>query len=412
MTALAALVSGLDQEMQRLGYSDATMRWYRGAWARMGRYFAARGAQEFSLDLGLAWVNDACDYFAREQAGTLSEHHRYLFRVVQMLQEYAVHGAVLRRYNQLASSLNGPSAVVIARFRDHLRAQRLSARTVEAYGTEAGEFVAFAGTRGGLACCDAAAIGAFVATLAGYQPKTAERKLTSVRSFLRFASAAGLVGAACLEAVPAVRSSKKTKIPSVWEPGQVAAIVTAIDRDNPCGKRDYAIIMLIARLGLRGVDVRRLEFCDFDWAGSQIAVTQAKTGHKVWLPLLTDVGWAVIDYIQHGRPACQCPQVFVRHMAPIGPFAAEHHLHGILVKHARAARVPLSEGRRHGMHSLRHTLATRLMETGTPVEQIAEILGQRSVESASVYLQTSVGLLRKCALDPDEPARAGREAAR
>ena len=226
-----------------------------------------------------------------------------------------------------------------------------------------------------------------------------------MRSFLRFASAEGLVDAACLVAVPAARSARQARIPSVWGPGEVARIVAAIDRDNPCGKRDYAIILLIARLGLRGVDVRRLEFADFDWAGSRLLVTQAKTGDRVQLPLLKEVGWAVIDYIRHGRPACDCPQVFVRHTAPIGPFSDQDHLHQILVKHARVAHVPVSDKRRHGMHSLRHSLATRLMEGGTPVEQIADILGHQSVQSTGVYLKSSLGLLSKCALDPDAPAR-------
>ena len=203
-------------------------------------------------------------------------------------------------------------------------------------------------------------IGAFVAMLAGYQFKTVEQKLCAVRSFLRFASADGLVDATCLEAIPAARSSRQARIPSMWDPGEVARIIDAIDRDNPCGKRDYAIIMLITRLGLRGADIRRLEFADFDWAGNRLFVTQAKTGNRVQLPLLKEVGWAVIDYIRHGRPDSDCPQVFLRHLAPIGPFSDQEHLHRILVKHARVAHVPVSEKRRHGMHSLRHTLATRL----------------------------------------------------
>ncbi len=304
MASVSALVSDLDAELRRLGYKDSTMVWYRGAWRRMGRYFAARGVQEFSLDLAMAWVDEACGFFAKEQAGTLKRTDVYLFRVAQMLEDYAVHGAVLRRYNRSVGKLDGPCAEAIARFQDHLRSAGRSASTVKTYGTLAGEFVAFTGTRGGLACCDAAMIGAFVATLAGYQFKTVEQKLCAVRSFLRFASAAGLADAACLDAVPAVRSSKKARIPSVWDPGQVARIVEAIDRDNPCGKRDYAIILLTCRLGLRGVDIRRLGFADFDWAGNRLAVTQAKTGHTVWLPLLKEVGWAVIDYIRHGRPAC------------------------------------------------------------------------------------------------------------
>ena len=301
-----------------------------------------------------------CGFFGKEQAGTLKPNDIYMFRVAAMLGEYAAHGAVLRRYNRSVSKLDGPGAEAVARFQAHLRAAGLSASTVRTYGTLAGEFVAFTGTRGGLACCDANMIGAFVATLAGYQFKTVEQKLCAVRSFLRFASADGLVDGACLEAVPAARSARQARIPSVWDPGEVTRILDAIDRDNPCGKRDYAIILLIARLGLRGVDIRRLEFADFDWPGNRLFVVQAKTGDRVQLPLLKEVGWAVIDYIRHGRPDSDCPQVFLRHLAPIGPFSDQDHLHQILVKHARVAHVPVSEKRRHGMHSLRHSLATQL----------------------------------------------------
>ena len=404
MVALPVLVSGLEAEMIRLGYKDSTMIWYRGAWRRLLRYFAARGVEEFSLDLAMAWVDEACGFFAKEQAGTLRQTDVYLFRVAQMLGEYEVHGAVLRRYSRTVSRLSADEAAVVVRFGAWLRAAERSASTVRSYGTLAGEFTAFTGTRGGLARCDAGTVGAFTATLAGYQAKTVEQKLCALRSFLRFASEAGLTAAAA-EAVPAVPSRRQAKIPSVWDPGDVARILDAVDRGNPCGKRDYAIILLVARLGLRSIDVKRLEFSDFDWPGCRLSVAQAKTGSRIWLPLLKDVGWAVIDYARAGRPASGCPQVFLRHTAPVGPFSDQDHLHQILVKYARAAHVPVSEERRHDMHSLRHTLATRLMEDGTPVEQIADILGHQSVASTGIYLKSSLGLLSRCALDPDEPGR-------
>ena len=86
------------------------------------------------------------------------------------------------------------------------------------------------------------------------------------------------------------------------------------------------LITPITRLGLRGVDVKRLPFSDLDWPGNQLSVVQAKIGHRVQLPLLKDVGWAVTDYIRSGRPRCEHPEVFVRHTAPIGPFSGQGHL--------------------------------------------------------------------------------------
>jgi len=402
---VSVLVSGLDAELRRLGYKDSTLGWYRRCWRRLERFFAARGVEEFSLDMAMTWVDESCGFFEKERSGTLEANDVYLFRVAQMLGDYEVHGAVLRRYSRSVDKLSQEGADTVARFQAWLRAADRAVSTVRTYGTVAGEFVAFSDTRGGVARCDAAAIEAFVATLTGYQVKTVEQKLCALRSFLTFASAEGQLNAAVLDAVPAVRSSKQAGVPSVWEPGEVAKILDAIDRGNPCGKRDYAIVLLIARLGLRSIDVKRLEFDDLDWPGNRLSVTQTKTGDRVQLPLLKDVGWALIDYMRAGRPVCDCPQVFVRHTAPIGPFSDQDHLHQILVKHARVAHVPISEKRRHGMHSLRHTLATRLMEEGTPIEQIADILGHRSVRSTGVYLKSSLGLLAKCALDPDAPAQ-------
>ncbi|MGH9055059.1 MAG: site-specific integrase, partial [Acidimicrobiales bacterium] len=319
----------------------------------------------------------------------------YLFRVAAMLDDFAVHGSVLRRYSRSVSKLSAEQTDVLAGFQSWLRADGCAVSTVRAYGTVAGEFLAFCGRHGGLGELDGSMIGAFVVTLAGYQAKTVEHKLCAVRSFLRFGAAGGLIERGVLDAVPAARSVRQARIPSVWNPADVARLVEAIDRANPSGKRDYAIVLLICRLGLRSVDVKRLEFADLDWPGNHVSVVQAKTGRRVDLPLLKDVGWAVIDYIRDGRPASDCPQVFLRHTAPIGPFSDQDHLHQILVKHARVAHVSLGEKRRHGMHSLRHTLATRLMEDGTPVEQIADILGHQSVQSTGVYLKSSLGLLAK-----------------
>jgi len=182
MVALSALVSGLDAELGRLGYKDSTMLWYRGCWRRLTKFFTAVDVQEFSLDLAMAWVDDACGFFGKERAGTLKPADIYLFRVAQMLGDYAAHGAVLRRYSRTIDKVTDDGADLVARFQVWLREAGRAVSTVRTYATVAVEFVAFVDTRGGLAGCGAGTIEAFVATLAGYQFKTVEQKLCAVRS--------------------------------------------------------------------------------------------------------------------------------------------------------------------------------------------------------------------------------------
>ena len=388
------LVSGLDAELVRLGYKPSTMVWYRGCWRRLETFFASRGVREFSLDVAMTWVDQACGgFFDKEQAGTLKATDVYLFRVAAMLDDFAVHGAVLRRYSRTVDKLSGDQADVLARFRASLQTAGCAASTVRAYGTVAGEFLAFTDTRGGLAGLDAGVIDAFVATLAGYQAKTVEHKLCAVRSLLRFAVGDGLVDAAVLEAVPAAKSTRQARIPSVWDPADVTKILQAIDRGNPCGKRDYAIILLITRLGLRGIDVKRLQFADLDWPGNRLSVVQAKTGRRVQLPLLKDVGWAIIDYIRHGRPqatarrcSCGTPPRSARSPTRITCTRSWSSTPG-----PRTCRWASSAATACTRCGTRWRLGC--WRQGTPVEQIADILGHQSVASTGVYLKSSLRLL-------------------
>jgi hypothetical protein len=133
MVAVSELVSGLDAELVRLGYKASTMVWYRGCWRRMERFFVSRGAQEFSLDVAMAWVDQACGgFFDKEQAGTLKATDVYLFRVAQMLDDFAVHGAVLRRYSRTVDKLTADQADLLARFQASLHAAGCAASTVRA----------------------------------------------------------------------------------------------------------------------------------------------------------------------------------------------------------------------------------------------------------------------------------------
>lgn len=195
MVTLSALISDLDRELLRLRYKESTMIWYRQCWRRLEGYFSARGVEEFSLEIAIAWVDTSCDFFAKEQAGKLKQTDVYLFRVAQMLGDFVAHSAVLRRYDRRADKLTADQAELIGKFQAGLRAEGCAVSTVRTYGTLAGEFLSFVDTRCRLADCNARTIEAFVATLSGYQAKTVEQKLCAVRSFLRYAGRQGQVDA-------------------------------------------------------------------------------------------------------------------------------------------------------------------------------------------------------------------------
>ena len=197
-----------------------------------------------------------------------------------------------------------------------------------------------------------------------------------------------------------MQTRKQTRIPSVWNPDDLKKLISVIDRGNPCGKRDYAMILLVALLGLRSIDVKRLTFENFNWNDNYLEFSQSKTSAPVRLPLLKDVGWAVIDYLQNGRPISESSYVFLRHVAPLEPFSDDDHLHHMIMKYIRLAKIRISN-KKVGMHSLRHTLATTLLEQHQPIEIIADILGHQSVESTPTYLKSSLSLLRECTLNPE-----------
>ena len=144
------------------------------------------------------------------------------------------------------------------------------------------------------------------------------------------------------------------------------ALLAAVDRGSPKGKRDYAILLLACRLGLRVSDIVGLRLEHLHWREDRIEMAQAKTGAPLVLPLNEEVGEALIDYLQHGRPVTHHREVFLRLKAPVEPFSRYDNLHQILTFYRQRAGIALPAQARKGLHSLRHTVATPLARGGDP----------------------------------------------
>lgn len=224
--------------------------------------------------------------------------------------------------------------------------------------------------------------------------KQAKLMTTALRSFLQFARYRGYITADLAACVPTVANWSMASIPRFLPLDQVEIVLAGCNRQTPVGRRDYAILLLLARLGLRSGEVASLVLEDIDWEAGRITV-RGKGGHWSQLPLPVDVGEAIAAYLRNGRQPVASRCVFLRVRAPISGFNRQQGV-GSVVKHA-LARAGIDSPRK-GAHQFRHTLATRMLRQGASLAEIGELLRHRSPQTTAIYAKVDLASLRTLAL--------------
>jgi integrase/recombinase XerD len=219
--------------------------------------------------------------------------------------------------------------------------------------------------------------------------------------FLRFLYSSGMTQEDKSSLIPKFKHIREAFLPSSLKREEIHNILAAVDRNNAVGKRDYAMLLLVIRLGLRSKDVHTVGLGNFDWKNRQLRITQSKTGDEIVLPLPDDVGWAVIDYLREGRPKTDETILFIRHFPEGGPISQQNKLGAILHKYMRRTGIEIPREQHRGLHSLRSSLARSMLESGGSLPVVAEVLGHRSTQSTSHYLRIDVENLNKCPIDPE-----------
>lgn len=237
----------------------------------------------------------------------------------------------------------------------------------------------------------------FMASLECYEKPTVNHTMRAVRYYLKYCHENGFMEQEMFSRLPNPHYNRQSRLPSSYSANEVTRLLESIDLGNPCGIRDYAIILLIARLGLRSSDVANLRFSNIDWEKEVIRLTQVKTGNPLELPLLEDVGGAIINYLKNARPKTGSDHVFVRQVPPYTDFSSGA-VGGLVRVHLQKSGIHL-EGKKKGSHTLRHSLASRLLEHEIPLPVISEILGHTTTETTMTYLRIDITELRKCALE-------------
>lgn len=190
---------------------------------------------------------------------------------------------------------------------------------------------------------------------------------------------------------------KREKLPSVYDADEIKRIEETVGQSSAVGKRDYAMLLLATRLGLRSSDIAELAFGNLDWGQNIICLTQSKTKKVIELPLLADVGEAIINYLKYGRPVSDLQQVFLTACAPYRPIN-RLVINGAVSRTIIASGVDIT-GRKFGPHAMRHTLASQLLLNGTSLPVISETLGHSNTQVTMNYLRIDINNLMRCSLD-------------
>ena len=225
-------------------------------------------------------------------------------------------------------------------------------------------------------------------------PGRAKLLVTALRSFLRYLQREGKILVDLARCVPPVATWSLSTLPKFLPAGAVQRVLDRCERNTMVGKRNYAILLLLARLGLRACEIVALNLEDIDWDTGRITI-RCKGGRWAQLPLPDDAGEAIALYLRSGRPRCTCRRVFLRHRAPLRGFAHSITVSTIVRRALIHAGV---DSARKGAHLFRHTLATDLLRQGISLDEIGELLRHQSPNTTALYAKVDLTALRTLAL--------------
>ncbi len=404
--ALDELIFGALAQLQALGYNPRSIRRYQSTWNRLIKFAKQHN---FENKLSEKLIIQFLEHYGikpEELTSTKAGWRKHAEFNLKILWQFSRYG-YFERIPTLVQKLKIPSAMKKV-LNDYVKFCE-EKRYISDYGTQerirqVGLFLAFIAKQEvkTFEQIQPQHLSVFISSLWRFSNRTISRVVSDIRQFLRYLFLRDLISQDMSQTLPTIHVPRDAKIPSVWDRELVVKLLSAVDRSSPRGKRDYAILLLACRLGLRAGDIRDLTLDQIDWETETLSITQSKTQQPLTLPLTDEVGNALIDYIQFGRPKTRYRQVFLRLKPPCVPFNKGSHLYQIIKYWRDLAGIQFRTKQHQGLHSLRHSLATYLLEEGTAFPVISTILGHTSTSSTMIYAKSSVEMLRQVALSLKE----------
>lgn len=387
----------------QLSYSAKTIYGYKQSWKRIRIFMNSNGIEYYNQDVGRQIIYHELNNRRKKE---LSVNERLQFNSIVMLSEFQEFGQtkVPAHPHKEPIVFGGPIGEIIIGFLDYKRiVERSSIISLECYQRNLFRFLNYCNGKGisSIKDINLAIILHFIGEIASSNELCVTVNvsvISTLRTFMKYVFEQNLLALDYSNKIPKYRSVIQPKLPSTYSKEEIEKLICSVERSSPIGKRNYAIILIAARLGLRASDISRLKFENLNWNTSTIELKQFKTGKNLVLPLLPDVGNAIIDYLKYGRPKSEEPYVLLTERPPRGRFTTSNVVTHVVQRAFKNAEINI-KGRRFGPHSLRHSLGFRMLEQSTVLPVISEVLGHESTESTRYYLRIDLKSMMQCMLD-------------
>lgn len=381
---------------QKQCYTRNRITVYKSLW-RNGiiSYMSQKGIESYSPSVGAEFVS-TCHFH-----GTIRPQEREKIRSIQVLDDMLKLGYIRKRcFTPVFHALDGEVGAEMEKLITHLKNLRRSMVTIKDYRLYLSEFLMHLNER------NVKHVSAItekdILTFVSSHPTNKVNIVSALRVLFRFWREEHIVDDRFEELFDTYKTHKPERIPSYFTANEVMRIEQSVSRNSANGKRNYAMLLLASRLGLRASDIANLQFSDIDWDKNMITLTMQKTKKVIELPLLADVGNAIIDYLRHGRPKSDSQNIFLSGNAPY--VAATKNMVCAAINEIILRSGVDTSGKHHGPHSLRHSLASAMLNGGFMMPVISESLGHRSTQTTLAYLKIDIRSLQKCALPVPEIA--------
>ncbi len=395
------LIDNVEKQIIRLNYCKKYVRQYRECWNVLRKYMVQINEPIFTPDIATKFLLERynIEMFTHIK---MTSYKSLMRRAVLMLLEYQVTGKIIKKIAFKEHAYPVDFKPICIDYIHYLRNDRcLSEGNIRGYIRCLESFTKYLVSRQifDIKNVDAKILFDYINIFSGCSKAYVNLNIQKLKSFFTYLYTKELYPIDIKKSFPNVHVEKYCNIPETFSEDEEKRILSVIDRSNPLGKRDYAIILLAVRYGLRVGDIKNLELSNIDFKNCKLQLTQSKTKKYIEFELFDDVAWALIDYLKNGRPTQSVDKkIFVLHKAPYSAFSANNCLGQLVYRYGFKAGVTVTR-KRCSMHMFRYTLASSMLLNGTPLPVVSNILGHSQLDTTKIYTKIDYSQLSLCALE-------------